>query len=93
MAAPESSASAEPSYAPARKVFDTVTMESEIQRLLIQSYEIENVQAVDCPPDQPVQPGLRFDCIAQIASEPRHVEISVMDAEGTYRVGMPEGTE
>lgn len=87
------SASASASYVPARKVFDTEAMQVEVQRLLMQSYEIENVQRVECPPDQPVQPGLRFDCVAQIGATPKPVAITVMTAEGDYRVGMPRDGE
>lgn len=74
---------------PVRKLFDEKTMQREVRRLLTESYDIEGVEQVTCPPDQPVAAGTTFDCAARIAGEAKQVKITVKSEDGEYEVALP----
>ncbi|MFD2395845.1 DUF4333 domain-containing protein [Prauserella oleivorans] len=78
------------SLAPVPRVFDARTMQASVARILTQSYRVEGVEAVSCPPRQPVEAGLTFDCTAVIAGEAQRVPITVLGRNDEYEVGYPE---
>ncbi|PXY30478.1 hypothetical protein BAY59_13505 [Prauserella coralliicola] len=82
-------ASTTTSLAPVSKVFDAEAMQMSVQQILTQSYRVEGVERVTCPPDQPVEVGLKFDCTAVIAGEPKRVQITVKNENDEYEVGYP----
>ncbi|MBK1782962.1 DUF4333 domain-containing protein [Prauserella cavernicola] len=78
------------SLAPVSKVFDPGAMQASVQRILTESYRVEGLEGVTCPPDQPVEVGLTFDCTVQIAGEQKRVRITVKSEDDEYEVGYPE---
>lgn len=75
---------------PVPRVFDARAMQASVERILTQSYRIEDVESVTCPPRQPVRAGWTFDCTAVIAGEPARVPITVRGEDDQYEVGYPE---
>ncbi|WP_146240018.1 DUF4333 domain-containing protein [Prauserella flavalba] len=88
-AATSTAVSTTTSLAPVTKVFDAEAMQASVQQILTQSYRVEGVERVTCPPDQPVEVGLTFDCTAVIAGEPKRVQITVKSEDDEYEVGYP----
>ncbi|MEU6641663.1 DUF4333 domain-containing protein [Saccharomonospora sp. NPDC046836] len=78
------------SLLPVPKLFDAESMQASVQQILTESYRIEGVESVTCPADQPVEPGLTFECTAQIAGDATPVPITVQDGQGHYEVGYPQ---
>lgn len=74
---------------PLPRVFDPRAMRDSVLRILTDSYQIEGVESVTCPPDQPVEADLEFDCTAEIDGSTRRVPITVKNDEGEYEVGYP----
>jgi hypothetical protein len=86
--APTAAPSSSPTPVP--KVFDAEAMRESVKRILTESYGIDGVQSVTCPPNQPVEAGSRFDCHARIDGESTRVPITVQGEDDQYKVGYPE---
>lgn len=77
---------------PLPRVFDPRAMQDSVRRILTDSYAIEGVETVTCPPDQPVEADLKFECTAVVDGSTRHVPITVKNDDGEYEVGYPSET-
>jgi hypothetical protein len=76
-------------------LFDETALEGPdgVMKVLVEDYKMENVDRVDCPADQEVEQGNEFTCTVMIGGEApdeRTVNITVVDDEGEYQVGLPE---
>lgn len=69
-------------------VFDQERMESDIQRVLQDSYGL-SVESVSCPADQKVEEGHTFTCDATVDGQQQSVKITVVSDEGRYTVDRP----
>lgn len=69
-------------------VFDRAQMESDIQRVLQESYGLQ-VDGVSCPGDQKVEEGHTFSCDATVGGQQQSVKITVVNDEGRYTVDKP----
>lgn len=76
-----------------RTVLDEKSLESDqgVKSILTGTYKIENVESVDCPADQEVKAGTRFDCKATIDGKQQTVSVTIRDDKGTYEVATPSG--
>ena len=77
------------------KVYDEAALEGStgVRKILVDDYKFENIESVDCPPDQEVEVGRKFECtVAQGGDEPKEltVQITVTSDDGQYQVGLPE---
>src|SRR6266496_3646797 len=59
------------------QVFNNTQMQTDVQKLLTETYKIEGVTAVSCPADQKVADGTKFDCTATIGGKQQKVPITV----------------
>ncbi|MDV6013999.1 DUF4333 domain-containing protein [Haloechinothrix sp. LS1_15] len=71
-------------------VFDHEEMETGVQGVLTEQYQIDGVDSVTCPEGQDVTVDHSFECTAVIEGEERSVPITVTSEDGNYEVGMPE---
>ncbi len=60
-----------------------------VQKVLKDSYGIDDVQSVSCPAGQKVTVGHTFDCSLKVGGEQKTVTIKVTKDDGTYEVGRP----
>lgn len=76
-----------------RTVLDEKSLESDqgVKSILTGTYKIEKVESVDCPADQEVKAGNRFDCKATIDGKQQTVSVTIRDDKGTYEVATPSG--
>lgn len=70
------------------RTFDNAAVEDGVRQILVQEYGLQ-VEAVSCPPDQPVEPRTRFTCTATVDGEQTQVEILVRTEDGEYEVARP----
>lgn len=70
-------------------VLDQQALESEVARVLQESYGERDVTKPDCPADQPVRNGHTFDCSVLIAGQPKAVTIRVLNDKPEFEVGAP----
>ena len=80
---------------PSVRVFDEVALEGPdgIEAILVNDYKIENIESIDCPADQEVEKGNKFECTVTVGGDdPREltVPITVTRDDGEYQVGLPE---
>ena len=77
-----------------RKVFDQLKIEAGVTVILTSAvpagFGLTSASGVVCPPNEPVQKGLQFECTATIGGDLKHVKITVIDDEGRYEVGVPQ---
>lgn len=71
-------------------VFDSDEMESGVQGVLTEQYQIGGVEDVTCPGGQNVEVDNSFECTAVIGGEEHSVPITVTSEDGNYEVGTPE---
>ncbi|RMI32314.1 DUF4333 domain-containing protein [Nocardia stercoris] len=60
-----------------------------VQKVLKDSYGIDDVQSVSCPSGQKVTVGNTFTCSLKVGGEQKTVTIKVTKDDGTYEVGRP----
>lgn len=72
-----------------RTVFDPRGVQLGVQQVLRDSYHVNGVESVTCPPGEPVRPAITFACTVRIGDQTQTVAIAVRDATGTYWVGRP----
>ncbi|WP_084792068.1 DUF4333 domain-containing protein [Actinopolyspora mortivallis] len=73
-----------------RDVFDADSVGTGVRQVLRDSYGVEGVESVFCPPSQPVQPGHSFTCRVMVGDENQYVRVVVRDERGTYAVQRPD---
>ncbi|MET8854229.1 DUF4333 domain-containing protein [Amycolatopsis sp. NPDC004625] len=71
------------------QVFNNTQMQTDVQKLLTETYKIEGVTGVTCPAEQKVADGAKFECTATIAGKPQQVPITVKGDGGNYEVSPP----
>ena len=71
------------------QVFNNTQMQTDVQKLLTDTYKIEGVTAVSCPADQKVSDGAKFDCTATVGGKQQKVPITVKGDSGNYEVSPP----
>ena len=60
-----------------------------MQKVLKDSYGIDDVQEVSCPSGQKVEVGAGFDCDLKVGGEQKKVTVKITKDDGTYEVGRP----
>ncbi|WP_020673493.1 DUF4333 domain-containing protein [Amycolatopsis nigrescens] len=77
------------SLTPVPKILDQSAVQDGVRQVLVQSFQLEEVETVGCPAGQAVEVGHVFDCTASIAGEEKTVTVTVKTAQGEYEVGAP----
>jgi hypothetical protein len=77
------------STAPGR-VFDAAVMQADVKKILTDTYQLEDVGEVVCPPNQAVMDGVTFTCSVELSGDDKTVTITVTGEDGRYEVGAPE---
>ncbi|MTE14380.1 DUF4333 domain-containing protein [Nocardia aurantiaca] len=68
---------------------DNKAVQSGVQKVLKDSYGIDDVQDVSCPSGQKVEVDKTFDCTLKVGGESKKVTIKITKDDGTYEVGRP----
>jgi hypothetical protein len=68
---------------------DSKAVQDGVQKVLKDSYGIDDVQDVSCPSKEKVEVGNTFDCNLKIGGEQKKVTVKVTKSDGTYEVGRP----
>jgi hypothetical protein len=71
------------------QVFNNTQMQTDVQKLLTDTYKIDGVTGVTCPAEQKVTDGAKFECTATIAGKPQQIPITVKGDGGNYEVSPP----
>src|SRR3569833_1230405 len=71
------------------QVFNNTQMQTDVQKLLTETYKIDGVTGVPCPAEQEVEDGAKFECTATIAGKPTQIPITVKGDGGNYEVSPP----
>ena len=71
------------------EVFNNTQMQTDVQKLLTDTYKIEGVTSVTCPAQQEVKDGAKFECTATVNGKPQQVPITVKGTGGNYEVSPP----
>lgn len=75
---------------PLPQVFDHAAVQDSVYKLLTETYGLEGVGVVICPPDKPVEEDTKFRCTARIDGDKKKVVITVTSDKGDYTVSYPE---
>ncbi|WP_067685749.1 DUF4333 domain-containing protein [Nocardia jejuensis] len=73
----------------AKDQLDDKSVATGVQKVLKDSYGIEDVQDVSCPSGQKVEVDKTFDCTLKVGGEAKKVTIKITKDDGTYEVGRP----
>lgn len=73
----------------AKDQLDNSAVATGVQKVLKDSYGIDDVQDVSCPSGQKVEVDKTFDCSLKVGGEAKKVTIKVTKSDGTYEVGRP----
>ncbi|GAB2537250.1 DUF4333 domain-containing protein [Nocardia heshunensis] len=76
-------------YLLSKDQLDNSAVQSGVQKVLKDSYGIDDVQNVSCPSGQKVQVDKTFDCTLKVGGENKKVTIKITKDDGTYEVGRP----
>ncbi|OBA53937.1 hypothetical protein A5789_23350 [Nocardia sp. 852002-51101_SCH5132738] len=68
---------------------DNKAVQDGVQKVLKDSYGIDDVQNVSCPSGQKVEVGGTFDCTLKVGGEQKKVTVKITKDDGTYEVGRP----
>ncbi|MGV9673711.1 DUF4333 domain-containing protein [Nocardia sp. NPDC003482] len=68
---------------------DNKAVQDGVQKVLKDSYGIDDVQDVNCPSGQKVEVGKTFDCTLKVGGEAKKVTVKITKDDGTYEVGRP----
>lgn len=79
-----------PGWAQGAKTFDSEQMQTDVQRVLTENYQIMGVESVSCPSGQKIEAGVTFTCEATIGGQRQQVPITVTGRGNEYEVGMPQ---
>ncbi|WP_328616301.1 DUF4333 domain-containing protein [Amycolatopsis sp. NBC_00355] len=71
------------------QVFNNTQMQTDVQKLLSDTYKIDGVTGVTCPAEQKVEDGAKFECTATIGGKPQQIPITVKGDGGNYEVSPP----
>ncbi|MFC9999800.1 DUF4333 domain-containing protein [Nocardia sp. NPDC127526] len=73
----------------AKDQLDNKAVATGVQKVLKDSYGIEDVQDVSCPSGQKVEVDKTFECSLKVGGESKKVTIKITKDDGTYEVGRP----
>ncbi|WP_051162428.1 DUF4333 domain-containing protein [Nocardia brevicatena] len=73
----------------AKDELDQNALQSGVQKVLSESYGIEDISDVTCPSGQQVQVDATFTCELKVGGEAKTVNIKITKDDGTYEVGRP----
>ncbi|OLT46748.1 hypothetical protein BJF85_15845 [Saccharomonospora sp. CUA-673] len=62
-------------------------MNDDVHNVLVEHYRLDDVGAVSCPGNRPVEVESTFACYVEVAGEQRKVTITVTGEDGSYEVG------
>ncbi|MEU6562817.1 DUF4333 domain-containing protein [Nocardia nova] len=68
---------------------DNKAVQDGVQKVLKDSYGIDDVEGVSCPSGQKVEVGATFDCTLKVGGEAKKVTVKITKDDGTYEVGRP----
>ncbi len=68
---------------------DNSAVQQGVQKVLKDSYGIDDVQDVSCPSGQEVKVGKSFNCSMKVGGEQKTVTVKITKSDGTYEVGRP----
>ncbi|OQS15827.1 hypothetical protein B0T36_07625 [Nocardia donostiensis] len=68
---------------------DKAAVQDGVQKVLSESYGIEDVSDVSCPAGQEVKVDATFTCDLKVSGEAKTVSIKITKEDGTYEVGRP----
>lgn len=68
---------------------DNKAVQDGVQKVLKDSYGIDDVENVSCPSGQKVEVGGTFDCTLKVGGEQKKVTVKITKDDGTYEVGRP----
>jgi hypothetical protein len=79
-----------------KKVFDEGALEGDngVKKVLVTSYNVpkDQIQSIDCPADQEVKQGNKFQCTVKLGGDNpkvQVVDVTVRNDSGEYEVGSP----
>lgn len=73
----------------AKDELDRNAVQNGVQKVLSESYGIEDISDVTCPSGQQVQVDATFTCELKVGGEAKTVNIKITKEDGTYEVGRP----
>ncbi|MEU0544548.1 DUF4333 domain-containing protein [Nocardia sp. NPDC005978] len=73
----------------AKDQLDNSAVQTGVQKVLKDSYGIEDVQDVSCPSGKKVEVDKTFECSVKVGGEAKKVTIKITKDDGTYEVGRP----
>jgi len=78
-----------------KKVFDESALEGDdgVKKILVNDYQMDSVEKVDCPANQEVKKDTSFSCKVTVGGEDSKtvdVKVTVTSDAGEYQVAMPE---
>lgn len=68
---------------------DQTAVQEGVQKVLTDSYGIQDVTDVACPSGQAVEVDATFSCTLKVSGEEKTVNIKITKEDGTYEVGRP----
>ncbi|MEV5650819.1 DUF4333 domain-containing protein [Nocardia sp. NPDC052254] len=68
---------------------DNKAVQDGVQKVLKDSYGIDDVESVSCPSGEKVETGATFDCTLKVGGEQKKVTVKITKDDGTYEVGRP----
>lgn len=68
---------------------DNKAVQGGVQKVLKDSYGIDDVSDVNCPSGKDVKVGNSFSCSLKVGGEQKSVTVKVTKDDGTYEVGRP----
>ncbi|MFR9750006.1 DUF4333 domain-containing protein [Nocardia sp. 004] len=68
---------------------DQAAVQDGVQKVLSDSYGIQDVSDVSCPAGQQVTIDATFECTVKVGGEDKKVSIKITKEDGTYEVGRP----
>ncbi|WP_051133211.1 DUF4333 domain-containing protein [Nocardia paucivorans] len=73
----------------AKDELDQGALQNGVQKVLSESYGIEDISDVTCPSGQEVKVDATFTCELKVGGEAKTVNIKITKEDGTYEVGRP----
>lgn len=74
-------------------VLDAASVEDGVKNVLVNDYQVPDVDSVQCPSYPEVKAGNKFTCTVQLGSDhlvEKVVDITVMTDDGQYQVDTPK---
>ncbi len=68
---------------------DNKAVQDGVQKVLKDSYGIDDVESASCPSGQKVEVGATFNCTLKVGGEQKKVTVKITKDDGTYEVGRP----